>query len=84
MVLTKDNSGRYLTGEFARLFELGVRDRTLLSAEEIDWVGLPADLGNGKENPDTFKIQSTPIDTHTEATKTIDIRHRPGMDEEDE
>ena len=27
MVLTKDNSGRYLTGEFARLFELGVRDQ---------------------------------------------------------
>lgn len=76
MVLTKDNCGKYLTKEFADLFEKGVRDRTQLSAKEIAWVELPAGLGNGKENPDTFKIQSQPIDTHTEATKTIDIRTR--------
>jgi hypothetical protein len=75
MVLTKDNSGKYLTKEFHDKFAQGVIDRNTLTAQEIVWTGLPADLGNGKENPDNFKIQSQPIDTFTEATKTLDLRH---------
>jgi hypothetical protein len=76
-MLTKGNSGRYLTEEYRRLLELGIKDRDLLSAEELAWVDkLPADMGYGKEDDETFKIQSQPVDMHTEATKTLDYRAR--------
>lgn len=75
-MLTKNGTGKYLTKEFHEKFALGVRDRDLLTAEEIVWAEIPSDMGYGKENPDTFKIQSQPIDSFTGSTKTIDIRAR--------
>ena len=75
-MLTKANSGKYLTKEFHEKLELGVRDRDLLTSEEITWAEIPSDMGYGKENPDIFKIQSQPIDPFTGSTKTIDIRTR--------
>lgn len=73
-MLTKDNSGKYLTKEFHDKFALGVRDRDLLTAEEIIWAEIPTNMGYGAEDKETFKIESQPIDTYTEATHTLDLR----------
>ena len=76
-MLTKANSGKYLTKEFHDKYALAVRDRNLVTAEELVWLGLAADFGNGKENPLTFQIYQQPVDTSTEETRKIDYRQRP-------
>ena len=80
-MLTKQNCGKYLTKEFHEMQEKGYIDRTQLTDEQIAWCELPADVGKGNLNPETFKIETQPID-HSEATgsppiTTYDIRTRP-------
>lgn len=88
MALTKANSGKYLTKEYARLLEKASIDRTQMSQEELDWLEFPADQGLGEFNPDNFKIDSQPLDQGSPSggrpSKRYDIRTRDGCREGDE
>ncbi len=76
-MLTKDNTGKYLTKEYHDKFYKASIDRTRYTDDEISWLALPSDLGNGKENPDTWKIDTVPIDSFSKSSKKYDIRTRP-------
>lgn len=75
-MLTKGNSGKYLTREYQELYAKAVEDRTQLSDEDIAWLELPDDVGLGEHNPDNFKVRSDPVDPRTASAKTLDIRKR--------
>jgi len=76
-MLTKDNTGKYLTNEYHEKFAKAVIDRTRYTTDELNWLELPDDLGYGKENPDTWKIDTVPIDSFSKSSKKYDIRTRP-------
>lgn len=79
-MLTKQGTGKFLTKEYADLFEKAVKDRTLLTAEELAWLELPDGIGLGQHDPDRFKIENSPVDHRVGAapkTRRIDIRERP-------
>lgn len=75
-MLTKGNSGKYLTREYGRLLDKASKDRTKLSEEDLDWLDLPDDVGLGEHDPDRFKVRSDPVDPRTASSRTIDIRKR--------
>jgi hypothetical protein len=74
-MLTKANQGKYFTKEYREKFEKACIDRYQFSAEELAWLEIPDDMGYGKENPDTFIVQTQPADPFTRPRK-IDYRTR--------
>jgi hypothetical protein len=73
-MLTKANCGKYLTKEYGEVLLRGVKDRDDLTAEELAWCAIPTDMGYGKEDEDTFKFESQPVDRFTASRKTLDYR----------
>ena len=87
MVLTTSNSGKYLLKRWHEQRAKAFDDRTGFSTEELAWLEISASEGTGQFDKTNFTTENQPIDTNAPLgppkSKTIDIRHRPGMDEGD-
>lgn len=88
MVLTSSNSGKYLSKRWNDMRAKAFIDRTQFSAEELVWLEIGANEGTGEFDKTNFVMDSQPVDMHAPLgpprIKTLDVRHRPGMDKEDE
>jgi len=84
-MLTKANAGKYFTKEYHDLFQLGCKDRTQLSDEEIAWTELPANEGLGDHDDERWLIETQPTGSRQGETRMIDARAFPecGDDKED-
>jgi hypothetical protein len=83
MVLSSRNSGKYLSGKWARERELCARNKDNYTTDEQAYYevgdGYPA-KGDGDRFEDTMKIDSTPVDPLTPSRKDVqDIRLLPQM-----
>ena len=73
-MLTTANSGKYLTKRWNEMRERALVDRYQFTDDELAWLEVGADEGIvSPNNPETFAIQTQPIDPFTES-RTIDMR----------
>lgn len=59
MILTRNNNGKTVTAQYRQMRQQGVIDRSRLSQEQADWVGLQPGEGNGDYNPLTYQSDRT-------------------------
>jgi hypothetical protein len=80
MVLSSKNSGKYLSGEYAREREQCARNKDQYTAEQQAFYGITGSMGHGDRDEETFKVDSIPVDPLTPKKKNvIDIRTLPQM-----
>lgn len=79
MVLSKQNSGKYLTREWHDKRERALKDRTLFTQEELDWLEIGPTEGLGRYRDTTYIQDTESVDG--EKTGTRDIRKEPKIGE---
>lgn len=81
-MLTTANSGKYLYSKYHKERAKALEDRTKFSTSERNYLDITGSEGTGIYDPDTFKIDTTPVDSNpfrTEPAKNdgVDIRLLP-------
>lgn len=71
-MLCKQNSGKYLDSKWH-----ADRERGMKHSDDTDqeWLELSDDDIGGVNNPDTFEIRTSPVDSET-SDKKFDVRNR--------
>lgn len=68
-MLTSDNMP-YASAEWLRDRKQAIRDRSSFTTAELTVLEVADDQGYGNENPDGYKIETSPVDPKTEPTET--------------
>lgn len=76
MVLSSANEGKWFLKTWDRKRERALRDRTLYSDSDLDWLDIDSDEGTGAHRDETWEIRTTPLDPRTNDRKR-DSRKRP-------
>lgn len=78
MVLTSQDSGKYLTKKWHSERQKALLDQRDFTDAELAWLEVTAEPTIGVGNPELYEIPFQPLDPNTESKgKKLDIRNDP-------
>ncbi len=79
MVLTTQNSGKYLSKKWHEMREKALtKGREGFTDEELEYLEVPDAPTVSPNDPEVFMIETDPVDPGDGQVKKVDIRERPG------
>jgi hypothetical protein len=78
MVLTSQDSGKYLTKKWHTERADAMKDKRDYTDAEEEWLEITAEPTIGLDNPDVYEVPFSPIDPNQESKgRKLDIRDDP-------
>lgn len=74
MVLSSNNSGKYLTERWRRMHAEAMIDRTRFSDDELRWLEVTEAQGRGRLDPETYRIENPRLNPERQTPRERDIR----------
>lgn len=74
MVLSSNNSGKYLTERYRRMHAEAMIDRTRFSPQELAWLEITDEQGRGRQDPETYRVENPRLDPERQTPRERDIR----------
>jgi hypothetical protein len=75
-MLSTANEGKWFTKKWNHERQRALIDRDEFDSDELAWLEIDSNEGQGAHDPDTWKVTTSPLDPETATTK-YDARNRP-------